>query len=31
VLDKQGRVAQIWLRVVTQSELEATIRALVAE
>ena len=31
VLDKEGRVAQIWLRVVTRSELDATIRALVAE
>lgn len=31
VLDKQGKVAQIWLRVVTRTELEATIRALVAE
>lgn len=31
VLDKQGRVAQIWLRLVQRTELEATVRALAAE
>lgn len=31
VLDKQGRVAQIWLRVITRTELEATVRALAVE
>lgn len=31
ILDKQGRIAQIWLRVITEPELEATIRALLTE
>jgi thiol-disulfide isomerase/thioredoxin len=31
VLDKQGRVAQIWLRPVQRTELEATVRAVAAE
>lgn len=30
-LDKHGRVAQIWLRIVQQTELEAVVRALGAE